>query len=86
MDKMNDRDVELACARFGAKVVSDAAYTAMNGNRDAIERVGLGSASHLRTLLQITEVAFSLMSPSERASDLTEAVILAAKISGDRGA
>jgi len=64
----------------GAKVVSDAAYRAMNGDRAALERVGLGDVKGLAALNAVTVECFAQMSGAEKAQDLAEAAINAAKI------
>jgi hypothetical protein len=69
-----------AIKAYGAKAVSDAAYRAMNGDRSKMERIGL---AHVRGLVALNEVAahcFALMSNDEKAQDLSEAAISAAKL------
>lgn len=68
-------DIGSACAEFGAKTVADAAHRRMNGDRTALPKVGLESGETLAWATKVSEVAFSLMEPEERAGDLAEAVI-----------
>lgn len=69
-----------AIQAHGAKRVSDAAYAAMNGQRAALEAVGLGEVRGLGPLHAITVECFAAMSSAERAADLTDAAISAAKL------
>lgn len=52
----------------------------MNGQRAALERVGLGDVRGLGQLHQITVDAFDAMGTAERAADLAQASIDAARI------
>lgn len=76
---MNPATLE-AIQQHGARAVSEAAYAAMNGQRAALERVGLGDVRGLGQLHQITVDAFSAMGTAERAADLAQASIDAARI------
>lgn len=69
-----------AIKAHGAKAVSDAAYLAMNGDRAALERVGLGHVIGLAALNLVTVECFQAMSDSDKAQDLAEAAINAAKL------
>lgn len=76
---MTDQEIALLCDRLGAKVVSDAAYAAMAGNRGPLETLGI-EAHGLATLNRIAEIAYKLMDAVEQADDLTRATIDAAKL------
>ena len=76
---MNPATLE-AIQQHGARAVSEAAYAAMNGQRAALERVGLGDVRGLGQLHQITVDAFDAMGTAERAADLAQASIDAARI------
>jgi hypothetical protein len=69
-----------AIKKHGAKAVSDAAYRAMNGDRAALDRVGLSDVKGLSALNTVTVECFAQMSDREKAQDLAEAAINAAKI------
>ena len=71
----NDKDIAQACAAHGAKTVSDAAYRRMKGDRKALPKVGLENGETLAWANRVTEVAFALMEPEDRAGDLADAVI-----------
>lgn len=75
-----DQRLTEAVLRHGAKQVSDAAYEAMNGRRGLLVAVGLGHVEGLGALHQITVDAYAAMSGAERAEDLAEAAIKAAKL------
>lgn len=77
---MTDTEIGALCRTHGAKVVSDAAYSAMEGKRAALIALGLGSISGLGDLHRVTSVAYSLMGDDDQAADLTEAAIKAAKL------
>ena len=79
---MTDDDIQQACARHGAKRVSDAAYFAMEGPRGPLDAVGLGHAEGVDALLRITERAFELMSPVEQAAELSNATITGGRLPG----
>lgn len=72
--------VELACREHGAKVVSDAAYAAMGGNRAGLDRVKLGDVKGVYLLDVVGSTAHKLMEPDEQAMDLAEVTIDLAKI------
>lgn len=76
---MNPATLE-AIRQHGAHAVSEAAYAAMNGQRAALERVGLGDVRGIGPLHQITADAFGAMGTADRAADLTLASIDAARI------
>ena len=77
---MTDQDIITACRTHGAKVVSDAAYAAMDGRRTALEALGLGELHGLGQLHRATVLAYSLMSDEDQAADLTHAVVSGAKV------
>lgn len=72
--------VELACREHGAKVVSDAAYAAMSGNRAGLDRVKLGDVKGIGNLDVVGATAHKLMDPDEQAMDLAQVSIELAKI------
>lgn len=72
--------VEIACRAHGAKVVSDAAYTAMRGNRVTLDRVGLGDVKGMWLLDVVGSTAYKLMNPAEKSLDLAQVTIDLAKI------
>lgn len=72
--------IQAACRAHGTKIVSDAAYAAMTGNRAALNRCGLGNVVGLDKLHAITVVAHAMMAPEDAASDAAEAVIGLAQI------
>lgn len=76
------RRVELACREHGAKVVSDAAFAAMRGNRSGLERLKLGDVEGIGLLDVVGSTAYKLMEPEEQALDLAQATIELAKIGG----
>ena len=80
---MDDKAIEAACERHGAKVVSDAAYRRMNGDREALRRLGLDAAD-IGEANHITVICHRLMSPGEQAADYGEAVVEAARIGSRR--
>ena len=69
-----------AIQQHGARAVSEAAYAAMNGQRAALERVGLGDVRGLGQLHQITVDAFDAMSTAERTADFVQARIAATRV------
>ena len=77
---MSDDDIAAACRRYGAKAVGDAAYAAMNGRRDALIALGLGHVEGLPALYRVTLTAHAAMTDEERAADLMQASIDAAKL------
>jgi hypothetical protein len=77
---MDAQRIKALCITHGAKAVSDAAYAAMTGQRTALDRLGLGDVRGVGALHEVTTIAFALMSPNERASDLTQATIDAARV------
>lgn len=76
---LSDAQISALCHQHGAKVISDAAYSAMEGRRAAALRLGFGEAT-LPALYRITMQAYRLMSDAEQAGDLADAVIAAAKL------
>lgn len=75
-----DTDINSVCRTHGAKVVSDAAYAAMDGRRTALEALGLGEIRGLGQLHHVTTLAYALMSDEDQAADLTHAVVSGAKL------
>lgn len=76
---MTDQEIAAICDRIGAKVVSEAAYAAMSGNRKPLEMTGI-EAHDIATLNRIAEVAYKLMDSIEQADDLARATIDGAKL------
>lgn len=83
---MTEQDVIDACRKHGAKVVSDAAYAAMEGRPAALVAIGLGALQHVGALMRITSITYTLMSDDDQAADYTKAVIDGAKITAPPGA
>lgn len=77
---MTDQQIIDACRKHGAKLVSDAAYAAMSGKRSQIVALGLGGLADLAALNRAAVIAFGLMGDDDKAADLTQAIIDAAKI------
>ena len=77
---MTDQQITAACRKYGAKVVSDAAYAAMNGRRATLDRMGLDGLRGLGQLHAATVITYSLMPDEDQAADLTEAAISGAKL------
>lgn len=77
---MTDKQVIDACRKHGAKVVSDAAYAAMDGRRSELDAIGLGAIRGLGQLHAVTVLAYQLMPDDDRAADLTSAIIKGAKL------
>lgn len=75
------RDALAALRTHGAKVVSDAAYAAMAGRTTALTALGMGHCiGNLPALMLITTEAYALMPDEDRAADLAQASIDAAKL------
>lgn len=81
---MDPKQIEEACDRHGAKVVSDAAYKRMSGDREALRRLGLDAAD-IGEANHITVICHRLMSPEEQAADYGEAVVELARIGSRSG-
>ena len=77
---MIDGSITAACDHHGAKKVSDAAYEAMNGRRANLIALGLGHVEGLPALYRVTLAAHAAMTDEERAADLAQASIAAAKL------
>ena len=77
---MTDAQIAAACDTYGVKAVSDAAYKRMQGDRAALSRVGLDDVPTLAEANHITIICYRLMSPDERAADLTDAAIDTARL------
>lgn len=76
---MADNDIHEACLRHGAAQVYSAAFEAMAGRRGRLLAYGLDSRD-IGTDNRIAVAAFALLSPIERAADLAQASIDAAKL------
>lgn len=74
--------VREACVTHGARAVSEAAYAAMAGRRQSLERLGLGEVCGIGSLHEVTVIAFGAMGPADRAADLATAAVDAARIKG----
>jgi hypothetical protein len=77
---ITDKNIEISCRKFGAKAVSDAAYSRMTGSRVALHAVDLMDAGNMAEANQVSSVAYALMSPDEAAQDYVIAVIDTAKL------
>jgi hypothetical protein len=77
---MIDQQIADACRMHGAKVVSDAAYQAMNGRRAELVALGLGTLTGVGQLHRATTIAYKLMSEEDQCADLTRAAIDGAKL------
>jgi hypothetical protein len=77
---MTDQQITDACRKHGAKIVSDAAYAAMDGQRTALDVLGLGALRGLGELHRATVIAYGMMGEHDQAADLTQAAIDAAKL------
>jgi hypothetical protein len=77
---MTEQDIITACRKHGAKVVSDAAYLAMQGRRTSLDALGLGLLAGLGDLHRATVIAYKLMSDDDQAADLVRATIDGAKL------
>jgi hypothetical protein len=77
---ITDKNIEIACCKFGAKAVSDAAYSRMSGSRVALIAVELEDAKTIAEANQVATVAYALMSPNDKAQDLAIAVVDTAKL------
>lgn len=77
---MTYQQITDACRKHGAKLVSDAAYAAMDGRRTALEALGLGELRGLGDLHRATAIAYGLMGEDDQAADLTDAAIKGAKL------
>lgn len=77
---MTNDQLSDACRKHGAKVVSDAAYAAMEGRRTALVALGLGELHSLSDLHAATLVAYRVMPDDDQAADLTDAIIKASKL------
>ena len=77
---MTDQRIVDACCNHGAKTVSDAAYAAMEGRRDALVALGLGDLQGAGALHHATVLAYRMMSDEDQAADLTDAAIRGAKL------
>ena len=69
-----------ACKTHGTKAVHDAAYRAMGGHHAAITSLGLPEPENMGDLDHIGKIAFRLMDPEDRASDLADITIRQAQI------
>lgn len=74
----NDSIID-AISQHGAKSVYDAASARMNGNRHPLEAMGL-VAETIGDANAIMVVAFGHMGTADRAGDLADAAIKAAKL------
>lgn len=77
---MTEQQIIVACRKHGAKIISDAAYAAMEGRRTALDALGMGALVGLGSLHSATVIAYRLMSDDDQAADLTGAVIKGAKL------
>lgn len=77
---MHKSAIAAACRKHGAKEVSDACYSAMNGRRAALEALGLGELRGIAQLHLATTVAYNLMGDEDQVADLTTATIDGAKL------
>lgn len=77
---LTDDCIAAACEIHGAKVVSDAAYRRMNGDRAALPKLGLEDPATLGDANRITTICHRLMTPEDKAMDLAQASIDLAKI------
>lgn len=81
MSDYKDHAIATACERYGAKAVSDAATRRMNGDRQALPRLGIEDPQTLADADHIMTLCYRLMTPEERALDLAEATIDGARLS-----
>lgn len=77
---MTDQQITDACRNHGAKIVSDAAYAAMDGRRTALAAMGLGELRGVGNLHRATTIAYELMGDDDQAADLMAATIRGAKL------
>ena len=77
---MTDQQIADACRKHGAKIVSDAAYAAMDGKRTALDALGLGELRGLGDYHRATTIAYGLMGEDDQAADLTAATIKGAQL------
>jgi len=74
-DQLTDTEIEAACQLHGPLAVSDAAYAAMVGRTDQLQGVGLAGPHKLGMLHHVTRIAYELMTPEQRASDLMRSTV-----------
>ena len=77
---MTDKQIINACSKHGAKVVSDAAYAAMEGRPAVLIGIGLGELRGLAALHKTTTLAYELMPDEDKAADLCKAIVDASKL------
>ena len=77
---MTDQQIIDACRKHGAKVVSDAAYAAMEGRHAALLSIGLGDLRGLAALHKAATLAYELMPAEDQAADLCKAIVDASKL------
>ena len=80
LNQITEKNIEAACDRHGAKVVSDAAYKRIAGDHQSLPKIGLIDPVTLDEANKVATIAFALMEPDDRATDLAEATIASAKI------
>lgn len=81
---MTDEQIRDLCRAQGAKMVSDAAYAAMSGQRGAATALGIPADASLAVLYRITSIALPMMSDEDAATDAAQAAIGLAKIPQDK--
>jgi hypothetical protein len=72
--------IAAAIAAHGAAKVHAAAYMAMQGQRVALESVGLPADGNIGDLDRIGSTAFAAMGAADRAADLADLTIRQAKL------
>ena len=77
---MTDYDIASLCRQHGAKILSDAAYAAMESRHAALDALGLQDVRGMGLLYRITSVAYPLMSDEDQAADATHAAIQGARL------